>query len=539
MGDSFTLVVSAAGLASFGIQLLQGLNKYAGSALESKDRIRAISADIELAVQVVQALDATIKDRANCLLVNDDAKRLAQEAQNQCWEIFTKNKDKLPKNVATTGSRKRDIFTWPFEEPNLELLRGNLKKIKMNLQLLMNVIILADMKTRRQTEQALLDQQRQQIKELLEQKAAAESRLEVLERDHAQALLAGSWASTSSGHAHVETGPVIGRATVEQRPSSEVSFQDLAAPVQEDPFQILTSNNALVPGCLSISDNRSSSRFHTSPESNTPENFQERVEATPGLSNKGDLSRDNLELESLMAELHNDYTTCLEQIKALQEKLETALGGMFVPGISAPAVNFELATDDRRNLARTVDLSVWETYECLDKRISKTSAHTKIIEQPLSRDKASLFDIVTGRKNHPEAVDHTLVNNDNDKEAPGQLPRSWSMDHTARLMEVEAGVNVPQSRNVEVALLVEDESQDLHGPIPSPDKTHFNVVPVHPPSEFDYDTESSLYSQELEDEEDPTPTPTPTNEITFYKRPFPSEPDTVDVLLCKWTTLYD
>ncbi|KAH0392482.1 hypothetical protein KCU89_g13416, partial [Aureobasidium melanogenum] len=89
MGDPFTLVVSAAGLASFGIQLLQGLNKYAGSALNSRDRIRAISTDIELAVQVVQALDATIKDDANRALVNDDAERLAQEAQNQCWEIFT------------------------------------------------------------------------------------------------------------------------------------------------------------------------------------------------------------------------------------------------------------------------------------------------------------------------------------------------------------------------------------------------------------------------------------------------------------------
>ncbi|KAG9725195.1 hypothetical protein KCU73_g13231, partial [Aureobasidium melanogenum] len=89
MGDPFTLVVSAAGLASFGIQLLQGLNKYAGSALDSRDRIRAISTDIELAVQVVQALDATIKDDANRALVNDDAERLAQEAQNQCWEIFT------------------------------------------------------------------------------------------------------------------------------------------------------------------------------------------------------------------------------------------------------------------------------------------------------------------------------------------------------------------------------------------------------------------------------------------------------------------
>ncbi|KAG9694434.1 hypothetical protein KCU95_g1973, partial [Aureobasidium melanogenum] len=407
MGDPFTLVVSAAGLASFGIQLLQGLNKYAGSALESRDRIRAISTDIEPAVQVVQALDATIKDDANRALVNDDAERLAQEAQNQCWDIFTKIRDKLPKYSANPGSRKRDIFTWPFKEPNLELLRGNLEKVKTTLQLLMNVIILAAM-TKRQAEQALLDQQRQQIEQLLEQKAAAEARLEVLEHDHAQALLAGSCAPTSSGHARVESSPVIDLVMVEQPPSLEVSLRDLAATMQVDPFQVLTSNNALVSGCSSISDNRCSSRVHTSSESNSLEHSQRRVESTPLLVNGEELPRDDLELASLMAELHNDYTSCLEQIKALQEKLETALGGMFVPGISAPAVNFKLAADDRRNIARTVDLCVWETYKCLDKCISKTGAHSRIIEEPLSKDKASLFDTVTRRRTYHESPEEAM-----------------------------------------------------------------------------------------------------------------------------------
>ncbi|KAG9674562.1 hypothetical protein KCU99_g6580, partial [Aureobasidium melanogenum] len=400
MGDPFTLVVSAAGLASFGIQLLQGLNKYAGSALDSRDRIRAISTDIELAVQVVQALDATIKDDANRALVNDDAERLAQEAQNQCWEIFTKIKDKLPKNSVYTGSRKRDIFTWPFKEPNLELLRGNLEKVKTTLQLLMNVIILAAM-TKKQAEQALLDQQRQQIEQLHKQKAAAEARLEVLERNHAQALAAGSWAPTSLGHA-VEHSPAIDLAMVEQRPGSE-TYRDLAATMQEDSYHVPTSNDTLFSGCSFMSIDRSSERFHTSSESNPPEHSQGWVESTSLLDNEEELSRGDLELESLMAELYNDYTCCLEQMKLLQEKLETALGGMFVPGISAPAVNFKLAADDRRNIARTVDMSVWETYECLDKRILKAAAHTKIIEQSSSSDKASLFHVVTGGRPHHES----------------------------------------------------------------------------------------------------------------------------------------
>jgi hypothetical protein len=56
MGHPFTIAVSVAGLTSLGIQLAQGLKKYADSALDSKGRILAISTDIELAVQVIRTL---------------------------------------------------------------------------------------------------------------------------------------------------------------------------------------------------------------------------------------------------------------------------------------------------------------------------------------------------------------------------------------------------------------------------------------------------------------------------------------------------
>ena len=147
MADPFTIAVSVGGLARLGIQLLQGLNKYAGSALGSKGRIKAISTDIGLTVQVVQALDTTIQDDANREMMNDDAEKLAKEAVVQCQEIFTKIQSTLP-DIDPAGIRKRDFVTWPFIEPKLELLRGNLEKVKATLQLLMNVIIFAAMSKR-------------------------------------------------------------------------------------------------------------------------------------------------------------------------------------------------------------------------------------------------------------------------------------------------------------------------------------------------------------------------------------------------------
>jgi hypothetical protein len=75
MADPFTIAVSVAGLTSLGIQLAQGLKKYADSAIDSKGRILAISINIELAVQVIKTLDATLQNTSSRALLTDDAKK--------------------------------------------------------------------------------------------------------------------------------------------------------------------------------------------------------------------------------------------------------------------------------------------------------------------------------------------------------------------------------------------------------------------------------------------------------------------------------
>ncbi|CAD0110316.1 unnamed protein product [Aureobasidium uvarum] len=147
MADPFTIAVSVGGLTSLGIQLLQGLNQYVGSAIDSKGRIKAISIDIDLTVEVFKSLETTIQDDTNRAMMNDTAERLIREAIIQCQDIFTKIQSTLP-DLNATGLRKRDFVAWPFVEPKLELLRGNLEKVKTTLQLLMHVIILAAMSKR-------------------------------------------------------------------------------------------------------------------------------------------------------------------------------------------------------------------------------------------------------------------------------------------------------------------------------------------------------------------------------------------------------
>ncbi|KAG9788733.1 aldolase, partial [Aureobasidium melanogenum] len=353
--------VSVAGLASLGIQLLQGLNQYAGSALDSKGRIKAISTDIDLTVQVVQTLDTTIQDDTNRAIIKDDAVRLIQDTIAQCREIFTKIQSTLPEYSAT-GRRKRDVITWPFIEPKLDLLRGNLEKLKTSLQLLMNVIILAAM-SKRQVEQASLDQQRQQIEKLLEEKAAAEVRLQVLERDHAQFLAVGPSALSISDSTPPRPGqpaPGISLFMVEQ--SSDSGHTDQGQPSEADRKQSHAETDA-----------------------------------------QNDL---------LMTDLYCDYTACLQQTKMLQTSLEAALNEMFDLATGFPTVNSGLASHHRRFLARTVDESARETLECLDQRILRQSSNSEVIKQynAVQLDQPSNNDVFLSPEYHQNWLQPTSQN---------------------------------------------------------------------------------------------------------------------------------
>lgn len=163
----------------------------------------------------------------------------------------------------------------------------------------------------------------------MEEKAAAEARLEVLERDLAQTLVAESSANDCTPPKSGQPGPGISLAMVEQSSDPEHTDQDQSS----------------------------------------------------GADRKKSLAENDTQNESLMTDLYCDYTACLQQIKMLQTNLEAALNEMFDPASSFPTVNSGLTSHERRFLARTVDKSARETLECLDRRILRQSPNTKVMEQ--------------------------------------------------------------------------------------------------------------------------------------------------------------
>lgn len=142
------LAAGVVGLAAFGVHLVEILNKYSSSVKDAKGRTNAILYDTKLMTSVLQQFKDHL-DEDTAVSMSDQAKQIAQDAISRCdivfqniHEILTSKRRPDPADPAqpTASLNLRGQLRWPFMEPRLELLRGNLEKIKSTLQLLMRVV---------------------------------------------------------------------------------------------------------------------------------------------------------------------------------------------------------------------------------------------------------------------------------------------------------------------------------------------------------------------------------------------------------------
>jgi hypothetical protein len=239
----------------------------------------------------------------------------------------------------------------------------------------------------RHVEQVSLDSQRSQIQHLLEEKAKAEARLEVLEREHA----AVKRSQEDSLLADVLVPPEQNSATTFQPPPLEpglmismiglppTSFLDASPRVNATPmpeeFEITANIHERITTEQNVSSNTVVSR---------------ETDADAQALRTTYSSDDDSEPEDIMITLHDDYTACLRQLKTLQSSLEMALNKMFIPTVGVPAANPDHDIVARKKLARRVESSLRKTYDCFDQKFLGPSAHREILEQGWS-DSGVLF----------------------------------------------------------------------------------------------------------------------------------------------------
>ncbi|KAH0172654.1 SAICAR synthase-like protein, partial [Aureobasidium melanogenum] len=260
------------------------------------------------------------------------------------------------------------------------------------------------------------------------------------------------------------------------------------------------------------------------------------IAVNDGLSAEPATDTDNQDVASKTVLASSTFEAEAEQKPLTRNNAEGRIAHQIPPSLLEEIRNHHIILGPSNSKAPSENLAVSESFE-------KELAHEETPHTSLLTQQARLLQQEVAKEVEDEESDQEQISSaqyiphrgkstrtaaalplpissvqDEEKEVTVSPPLLEHRVHPPMKDALEAGVDVPQS-NVEIALLSEDESQVLHGEIPFSDERHSNVIPAHQPSESDYDTESSVYSQEQEDEEDATPTPTPTNKNAFHNRP--------------------
>ena len=140
-------------IADVGLRL--GLRLYTfGETVANADKaVIAISKDVSLTSSVVQELGEHLKKERETPICSENAIKTAEQIVQECLHVFNELDQVLEKSTTKIGiggkekakwtSTVKERFKWPFLQPKMDFLTGNLDKLRATLLLMLNVIIYA------------------------------------------------------------------------------------------------------------------------------------------------------------------------------------------------------------------------------------------------------------------------------------------------------------------------------------------------------------------------------------------------------------
>jgi hypothetical protein len=174
MAEVVGLVASVVQLAGAGLKLSQALYQYADGVATADRRIKKIAKDVELTSLVVQELGEIFKKDETANLISVNAVKTANETIKECSEVFKDIQVILDKS--RLGKMGRLLL--PFRDNKIELLRSQLDKLKSTLELLMQVLMHAQLVSSNKLNREAEAKQREEIKQLLENKKQSTKKYE-------------------------------------------------------------------------------------------------------------------------------------------------------------------------------------------------------------------------------------------------------------------------------------------------------------------------------------------------------------------------
>jgi hypothetical protein len=143
------IVASVISIADLGARLSVKLCTFSRKVKNADCSLAEISNDVALTCSVLRELGDNLKKDEQSHLYSNNAVTTAEGVIKECERVFTDLERALEGERAETGTTYFSIkklsgkLKYPFLEPQIEVMRSNLERLKSTLLLMLNVIIYA------------------------------------------------------------------------------------------------------------------------------------------------------------------------------------------------------------------------------------------------------------------------------------------------------------------------------------------------------------------------------------------------------------
>lgn len=145
--EILAIAASVLQIADLGARLSVKLFTYSRKIKNADKHIDSISHDIAGTGAVLQLLGKELEKDESLRLCSDEAIAQARKLMDDCRKIFEDLNDAIDGNHKAGGPGSKLIFglkqrlKYPFLEPQIDLLRAKLEKLKADLMVMLNVLI--------------------------------------------------------------------------------------------------------------------------------------------------------------------------------------------------------------------------------------------------------------------------------------------------------------------------------------------------------------------------------------------------------------
>ncbi|OAP62305.1 hypothetical protein AYL99_04508 [Fonsecaea erecta] len=150
------LIGTIIGIAGAGVKLSITLYSFSETVTAAPAEIKNIARDVSLTAAVLEELGANLKQDDQARLYSGTAVQTAQEVVTEREGVFREIDAMVARAVESAASKKGLVkkggklalsalerLRWPFLQPKMEILRGNLERLKSTLVLMLNVLTYA------------------------------------------------------------------------------------------------------------------------------------------------------------------------------------------------------------------------------------------------------------------------------------------------------------------------------------------------------------------------------------------------------------